>query len=79
LDREDAAWERLAELRQARLRTGAVEQTGATGAAVAITAADDWDRLSRDGRRALIRATVERVLVRPARGAGRISVDLFSE
>jgi hypothetical protein len=45
-----------------------------------IRAADDWDRLSFEARRALIRATVERAIVRTqGRGADRISVELFRE
>jgi hypothetical protein len=61
---------------QARER---VEQLGGQRAAVTINAADDWDRLSLDARRALIRATVERVVVAPGRGADRVTVELVGE
>ena len=39
------------------------------------SAGPDWDRLSLDGRRALIRAVVDRVLVAPGRGADRVSIE----
>jgi DNA invertase Pin-like site-specific DNA recombinase len=48
-------------------------------AVVMINAARDWDRLSLDARRALIRATVDRVLIAPGRGADRVVVELVSE
>jgi site-specific DNA recombinase len=80
LDGESAAVERLAELQ--RVRDSAQEhldQLGGLRSAVTINAADDWDRLTLDERRALIRATVDRATVVPGRGAGRVTVHLFSE
>lgn len=78
---ESSAVERLAELRQAR--EDAEDHLGRLGglrSVVTINAADDWDRLSLDARRALIRATVERVVVAPGgRGARRITVEPFGE
>ena len=49
-------------------------------AALVINGADDWDRLSFDARRALIRATVECAAVtKHGRGAERVRVKLFGE
>jgi hypothetical protein len=48
-------------------------------AAVTINASVDWDRLTLDERRALIRAVVERVDVTPGRGADRVTVHFVSE
>lgn len=77
LEDEQAARERLGELGEARDRAeDRVEQLGASRGAVAVNAARDWDRLSLDGRRALIRATVESVTVAPGRGADRVTVEL---
>jgi DNA invertase Pin-like site-specific DNA recombinase len=78
---EPSARDRLLELRQARDDAQArLEQLGG-GASVAVTvnAATDWDLLTLDERRALIRATVERATVAPGRGAERLAVKLFSE
>jgi DNA invertase Pin-like site-specific DNA recombinase len=77
---ETATRARLAELRLAR--DGAQERLDRLGgqrAAVTINAAADWDRLSLDARRDLIRATVERVSVAPGRGVGRVTVELVGE
>jgi site-specific DNA recombinase len=72
---------RLLELRQDRDRArDHLDQLGGQQAAVVINGADDWDRLSFDARRALIRATVERATVSTnGRGAERIHVKLFGE
>jgi len=61
-----------------------LDQIGGTQARVKqIDTLGDWDKLTLDERRALIRATVENVKVVPAakglRGAKRVSVMLFSE
>ena len=57
-----------------------VDKLGGQRATIVINAADDWDRLSLDTRRALICATVERAVVdTQGRGADRISVELFGE
>ncbi len=78
LENESAAIERLAELRQARDDAQAhVDQMGPK-AARTVNAATDWNLLTRDERRALIRATVESAIVAPSgRGAGRITVRLL--
>jgi DNA invertase Pin-like site-specific DNA recombinase len=72
---------RLLELRQDRDRArDHLDQLGGQQAAVVINGADDWDRLSFDARRALIRATVERAAVtKEGRGAERVRVKLFGE
>ena len=77
---EAAARDRLAELRRVRDEARAHrEQLGDPRPAVTVTAATDWDRLTLDERRDLIRATVDRVTVGPGRGPGRITVELFAE
>jgi hypothetical protein len=80
LEDETAARERLAELRQERdAAQERVDRLGGQRATVVLNAADDWERLSLDARRALIRATVERVSVGPGRGKSRVSVELVGE
>jgi site-specific DNA recombinase len=80
---EGAARERLAELRRARdeARERAEQQLGGQpSAAKVINAVGDWDRLTIEERRALIRTVVERATVSTAgRGAERITVELFRE
>jgi hypothetical protein len=77
LDDVDAARERLLELRAERDRAQdrLAELEAATAPAITVTAGD-WDRLSLDGRRSLIRAVVERADVVPGRGPDRITVEL---
>jgi hypothetical protein len=80
MESEPGARERLAELRGVRDSAQEhLDQLGGLRAAVAINAADDWERLTLDERRALIRATVERATVAPGRGADRVSVELFGQ
>jgi site-specific DNA recombinase len=80
LEDEPAARERLAELRQVRDNAQKrVDQLGGQRATVVISGAADWDRLTPDERRALIRTTIERVIVAPGRGADRITVTLVGE
>ena len=81
IDGEASAVQRLADLRAARDQAKErAERLGATRAAVTVNAATDWDRLTIDERRALIRATVESALVAPSgRGAERISVRLVGQ
>ena len=80
LESEPAAVERLAELRQrrddAQLR---VDQIGADAARV-VAVPKDWDALTVDEQRALIRATVDSAIVAPSgKGAVRISVQLVGQ
>jgi hypothetical protein len=44
---------------------------------VTIDGATDWERLTLDEKREIIRATIERVTVAPGRGAERVTVELF--
>lgn len=76
---EPAARERLAELRH--LRDEARDHAGHLRdrhSALSLTV-EDWDRLSLDERRALIRAVVASALVMPGRGADRIRLELDVE
>jgi site-specific DNA recombinase len=81
LEDETAARERLAELRGVRdqAQDRVDHLGGGLRPAITINAAADWARLSLDARRALIRATVDRVLVAPGRGAERATVELVGE
>jgi DNA invertase Pin-like site-specific DNA recombinase len=80
MDDEDAARERLLELRAARDDAQErVDRLGGDRAVLAINAADDWDRLTIDAQRALIRATVAQVVVAPGRGSDRVTVELFGQ
>jgi DNA invertase Pin-like site-specific DNA recombinase len=53
-----------------------LERLGGTDAAVVVTAAGDWEDLTLEERRALIRATVKRAVVVPGKGRERITVEL---
>ena len=76
---EDSARERLAELREARDRArDRDEQLRDARSALTVTMAD-WDRLSLEAQRGLIRATVESVTIRKGRGRERVTIKLFSE
>ena len=80
IEDEDAARERLLELRAERDDAQErADRLGGDRAVLVINVADDWDRLTVDAQRALIRATVERVLVAPGRGADRVAVELFTQ
>lgn len=74
---EPVAVETLAELREAR--TQAQERYDEAAQAqeslsVSVTV-DDWDDLSHDGKRDLIKATIKRALVHPGRGEDRIEIE----
>lgn len=78
-DGEQAAVERLAELREVRDHAQErVDHLGGQRSVVTVSVAD-WDRLSLEARQALIRATVERVVVVPGRGTDRVSVELVGQ
>lgn len=72
----ESARARLLELQQAREdakeRLTELRQAVAPGLSVS---AQDWDSLVPDERRALIRATIDRVVVAPGRGHDRITVE----
>jgi hypothetical protein len=77
---EPAAADRLVELREARDAARAeVEQLGDGGATLTLNAATDWDRLTVDEQRALIRVTVKRAIVAPGRGPDRVTIELVGE
>jgi site-specific DNA recombinase len=77
---EQATRERLQELREGRdrARERHDELLAASAPAVTVTAGD-WNDLTLDEQRALIRAVVGRAVVRPGRGADRLSVELFGQ
>lgn len=71
---EPEAVAQIAALREARDRARtAVEQAGSVDDALAVSV-EDWDDLTLEERRGLIRATVERVIVSPGRGPGRVEI-----
>ena len=80
LDDEPVAVERLAELRTTRDDAQARLDQMAPQAELTINAADDWEKLSVDEQRALIRATIESAVVAPVgRGAERITLRLYGQ
>jgi DNA invertase Pin-like site-specific DNA recombinase len=76
---ETAARARLTDLRSAR--DAAQEQLARLGGTRTrlVSATVDWDQLTLDGRRDLVRAIVKRVTVAPGRGADRVTVELVGE
>jgi DNA invertase Pin-like site-specific DNA recombinase len=77
---ESAARDRLSELRQVREDArDRLDQLGGQRAVITVSAAADWDTLSISERRALIRATVERVNIASGRGSDRVTIELFRE
>ena len=80
LETEASATERLAALRQAR--DEALERyeelQSIDTPAVVLDAAADWDSLSLEGRRGIIKAVLERVLVAPGRGDDRLTFEARS-
>ena len=76
---EPSVADKLSELREARdLARGRVNQLAGAGDALTVSLATDWDRLTLDERRALIRATVQSAVVAPGRGPDRLAISLFS-
>jgi site-specific DNA recombinase len=74
---EQAARERLNELREARdAAREHLEELGGSRI-VRTVSVDDWDRLTLAERRDLIRATIESVTVAPGRGPDRVTVKFF--
>ena len=76
---EAAARERLTELRE--VRDQAQDEVDQIGGVEAVETVDvgRWDDLTLDEKRDLIRATVERVDVRPGRGSDRVQVTMRGE
>jgi DNA invertase Pin-like site-specific DNA recombinase len=77
LEAEASATERLAAFRQAR--DDALERLeelqGTDAPAIVLDAAVDWDSLSLEGRRGIIKAVLARALVAPGRGDDRITFE----
>jgi site-specific DNA recombinase len=78
---EPSARDRLLQLREVRDEAQArVDKLGGAPVTITVNAATDWDLLTLDERRGLIRATVERATVaRGGRGADRITLKLLGE
>jgi DNA invertase Pin-like site-specific DNA recombinase len=76
LGEEQAARERLQALREARdeARDRHDRLVAASAPAITVTAGD-WDDLTVDERRALIQAVIHRAVVKPGRGAERITIE----
>jgi site-specific DNA recombinase len=79
LEDEQAVRERLQELRAARDEARERHDELVAGSAALTVSAGDWDLLTHDERRALIRAVVDRAVVRPGRGPDRITVEPRSQ
>lgn len=81
LEDVDAARERLLALREERdrARDRLAELQAAAAPAVTVTATGDWELLTLDEQRALIRAVVDRAVVAPGRGRDRITVEARGE
>jgi hypothetical protein len=80
LDDVEAARERLRELREARdAARERVEDLEAAAVPALTVTASDWDELTPDERRALVRAVIERVDVSPGRGRDRVVVHARGE
>jgi DNA invertase Pin-like site-specific DNA recombinase len=76
---EPSATERLGDLRRARDEAvDRAEQLGGLRASYTVDVAAEWDALSVEGQRDLIRAVVARAIVTRGRGPGRITVELFT-
>jgi site-specific DNA recombinase len=76
LEDEEVTRERLRELREARDQARERHDDLLAASAPAITlGARDWDLLSDEGKRDLIKAVIGAAVVRPGRGADRISIE----
>lgn len=76
---EETARERLAELKATRDAALASLDQLTAGAAKRTLSVADWDHLELGGQRELIVAVVDRVVVNPGRGPGRISIQLVGQ
>ena len=81
LEDVEAARQRLLELREARdaARERLARLRAAAQPALTVSASGDWDLLTLDEQRDLIRAVVDRAVVLPGRGEGRIAVKARGE
>jgi DNA invertase Pin-like site-specific DNA recombinase len=77
----DSAKQKLAALRaqldEAKARVFELERLA--GVSVTINAAADWSTLSTDGRRALVKAVLRRVVINAGRGAERVVFEAATE
>jgi DNA invertase Pin-like site-specific DNA recombinase len=72
---ETATREKLEKLRAERDAAQAlVDELGPAPVSLSVSAAD-WDKLLLEGRRALVKATIASVTVKPGRGADRIAIE----
>jgi hypothetical protein len=73
---ESAAQEQLATLREARDEAAErLEELSTIDASLVVDPEADWDVLTLEERRALVRAVVARVVVAPGRGPERVTVE----
>lgn len=74
---EPSSVETLGGLRAARDVAAAHEDRllAAVAPGVTATTRDDWDGMTPEDRRGLVRALIERIEVRPGRGAGRFTIE----
>ena len=80
LDDIAAARQRLLELRDGRDQArDRVDELRAAAAPTITVTAGDWDLLTLDEQRALVRAVIDRAVVAPGRGADRITVHARGE
>ena len=80
LQDEPVALERLLELREVRDAAHArAEELRGLSTALTVNGSTDWDTLTLDERRAVVRAVIARVVVAPGRGADRVTVKLVGE
>ena len=80
LEDEAAARERLAELRAIRDEALAeAEHLSGLHSALTVSVKTDWDDLSREGKRGLIRAVIDSATVHPGRGPERIRITPFRQ
>jgi DNA invertase Pin-like site-specific DNA recombinase len=85
LDAAVSAFDGLGDLQAAKDKLGALgtavddarerlERLGAADLALTINGAEDWDKLSREGQRELIRTLIATATVSPGHGADRITI-----
>lgn len=77
---EPAARQKLADLRQVRdLALEEAHRLGRLSAGLTVNIAERWNDLTLSEKREAIRLTVDRAVVGPGRGPGRISIHLLGE
>jgi DNA invertase Pin-like site-specific DNA recombinase len=77
---DEAAVAKLRDLKaEAESARERAERLGGRKAAVTVNAAKDWDRLTLEEQREIVKATVESATVNPGRGRDRVTVRLFGD